>query len=156
MSSSTPEDLDSPSFEPGWPDIAPAGLIIARSGVTQRDEPIRPDLDDDDVSWTLHLGVADSPPLRLAFIGELTVSNAAAFAGVTVLMPFHLRDEPLIDLDDLAERRGILDQYGRWASSVMYDHAAMAARSMLAGNGLPLTVPFGTPEVTLDYETASE
>lgn len=79
------------------------------------------------------------------------------FGGVTVVMPFALRDEPTEIGDN--ERDAILRQYGPWASGVMYDHAAMALRAAIAGNGIPLVVPYGTPRAELhtsDDEEADE
>lgn len=139
------------SFRPGWPSIFPHGLIIARSSVSQLEAGDDDEIpEEDDLLWTLRLGQRPQPP-RLALLGELVVTNPVAFAGVTVVMPFELRDEPTdpqdSDLDDL------LAQYGHWASSIMYDHAATAMRAALAGNGLPLLVPFGTPEVDLRMRT---
>lgn len=147
------EELERASFEPGWPDILPAGLIIARSTVTQLDAPEDSELPiEDEVAWTLHLGVRDHRP-RLAMIADLTVKNPAAFGGVTVAMPFELRDEPA---ELSAEfRDGVLSQYGRWAALLIYDHAAMALRTALAGNGLPLDVPFETPEVEVHLTAQS-
>lgn len=131
-------------FQPGWPDILPHGLIVARSSVSQiePDSEIGDASEEDDVKWLLHLGVRDNAP-RLAIIGDLTVRNPIAFGGVSVVMPFHLRGEP----DELTAeyRDGVLLQYGSWASSILYDHAATVLRSALAGNGLPLFVPFETP-----------
>ena len=136
-----------PDFKPGWPDILPIGLIVGQLQVRQR----RVDGDvempeEDDLRWTLHGGVTEETP-RLAFLGDLTVRNPLAFAGVSVIMPFVLRDEPEEITSDFVD--DVLRQYGEWASSVMYDYAASNLRSGLAGNGLPLDVPFGTPPVTL-------
>lgn len=147
MSEDLPPD-SSVTFRPGWPAIYPHGLMIARTSITQL-EPADDDEipeEEDEVNWILHVGTRSDTP-RLAMFGDLTVKNPMAFAGVIVLMPFELRDEPE---EITAEYRDeALKQYGEWASSFMYDHAATAMRAALAGNGLPLTVPFGTPEVAL-------
>lgn len=137
---------DSVEFRPGWPDIVLHGLIVARTTVTQLSPDSDVEFSDDAVEWTLHLGVRQGAP-RFAMLGDLTVTNPFAFAGVTVAMPFALRDEP--DDPDVETQDGILRQYGDWISAVMYDHAATVLRTALAGNGLPLSVPYGTPEVRL-------
>lgn len=136
-------ELWSAQFQPGWPDILPHGLIVARSSVSQLDpEPDAEIPDEDDVKWLLHLGVRKTAP-RLALIGDLTVRNPLAFGGVSIVMPFHLRDEQRELTPEYKD--GILRQYGPWASSILYDHAATVLRTALAGNGLPLFVPFETP-----------
>lgn len=134
-------------FQPGWPDIMPHGLIVARSSVSQLE--VESDValpEDDEVRWYLHLGVR-SNALRLALIGDLTVRNPITFGGVSVVMPFVLRDEP----EELTTefKDGVLRQYGHWASSLLYDHAAAVLRSAIAGNGLPLLVPYETPSAVL-------
>jgi hypothetical protein len=146
--SEEPEE-STPEFKPGWPDILPMGMFIARSLVTQRErDDTAGDEDDDDhqLSWLIGAGVSDEAP-RFAFLGDLTIRTARAFGGVTVVLPFALRHET----DDMGEEDAdrLLLQYGEWASSLMYDHAAMALRGALAGNGLPLTVPYGTPQAEL-------
>lgn len=150
-----PEEFDV-SFKPGWPSLYPLGLIVARSTVNQlelADDAEEVGDVEDVVRWTLHIAVRESAP-RLAFIAELTVTNQIAFGGVTVIMPFYLRDEPDdLDIDFL---NGTLEQYGEWLSGLMYDHAATVLRTALAGNGLPLFVPFGTPEAELHTIKATD
>lgn len=133
-------------FRPGWPDIAPLGLIVARTFVTQRTPENNEDIVDDEVDWVLHLGVREESP-RLAMLGDLTVESVFGFAGVTVALPFELRDEPVEITEQISDE--ILRQYGEWVSSVMYDHAATVMRTALAGNGFGVFVPYGTPEVQL-------
>lgn len=143
MSEDDEQAAASVAFRPGWPDLLPTGLIVARSSVTQLSPDGDPEIpDDDDVRWVLHAGTRPAAP-RFAIFGDLTVTNPFAFAGVTVVMPVILRDEPDVMDDDFVSET--LAQYGEWASSFMYDHAAMAMRTALAGNGLPLSVPFETP-----------
>lgn len=142
---------EGPHFEPGWPDIQPLGLIVARTASAPQAEVGDEDQPEEDVvGWVIHLGVAPTIP-RLALLGDLTIHGAGGFVGVTVVMPFCVRDLDETDLPPEA-RKGLLKQYGGWASSLMYDHAAMAARSMLAGNGVAVTVPHGTPEVELHLD----
>jgi hypothetical protein len=137
------ETWGGPAFRPGWPDIFPLSLIVARTSVRQRHAA--PDAEHG-VSWALHVATRQDSP-RLAFMGDLTVSSELNFGGVTVVMPFVLRIEPEVIGEE--ERDAILRQYGEWVSGLIYDHAAMALRAALAGNGLPLEVPYGTPEVEL-------
>lgn len=137
-------------FRPGWPDIHPTGLIIGRVAVTPRSDAAE-NFDgsndaNEEINWRLHVGVGPATP-RMAFLGDLTVSGPFSFAGVTVVMPFELRDEPVEITDDV--RENILHRYGHWVSDMMYDHAAMALRASLAGHGMPMKVPYGTADVEL-------
>ena len=153
MSDDDVEELWRPEFQPGWPDIYPVGLIIARTYVGPRSPAnVDPDVEDK-VLWALHVSTRHDSP-RLAFIGELMVSNPMNYGAVAVVMPFALRDEPAEIRDD--DRDAILHQYGMWASGVMYDHAAMALRAAIAGNGIPLDVPYGTPEAELHTSDGEE
>lgn len=147
---SDPDDdelIHAVEFKPGWPDIVLHGLIVARSRLAQSSPEDDEDTDEDDeVEWTLHLGFRDSDP-KLAMLGDLVVRNSFGSVGVTVILPFDLRKPPQELTADV--RDNLLLQYGEWVSSVMYDHAATVARTALAGNGLALDVPYGTPPVDL-------
>ncbi|SDC21697.1 hypothetical protein SAMN05421872_101569 [Nocardioides lianchengensis] len=94
----------------------------------------------------MHAAITSESP-RLAFLGELTLRNALAFAGIVVILPIVLREEPETVDDEYTD--DLLRQYGEWASSFMYDYAASNLRAGLAGNGLIVEVPFGTPQVSL-------
>jgi hypothetical protein len=141
-------------FAPDWPDIFPHGFVIARQSATpieaQGDAP-RPT--HDEIGWTMKIGVRHETP-RLALVADLIARNPVTFAGVTVMMPFELRDEPEAFTVDFVNQ--LLTRYGEWASSIMYDHAAFAMRSMLAGNGLPALVPVDTPDVRLEFASVVE
>lgn len=135
------------TFHPGWPDIAPHGLIVSGSSVSQLDPDPSDDSDhEDEVRWTIQVGMRSEAP-RLAFIGELEVRNFRAYGQASIVMPFELREEPEDLNDDYLNE--LLEQYGSWSSSIIYDHAALVIRSASAGYGLPLLVPFGTPHVDL-------
>lgn len=138
---------DVPEFEPGWPDLLPLGMLIGRVTVTQRgttDEDSDPE--DDHVTWRMHLGTAEEQP-RLAFIGELVAHSPYAVGAATVILPFVLRDEEPELTESYVD--GLLQQYGRWVSSIMYDHGATHLRAAHSGMGIPLKIPYATPEVKL-------
>src|SRR4051812_49071831 len=118
------EDIEAawvPEFKPGWPDIYPLGLLVGRSGVGAGREP-QPVEDDDEpgeeLTWLIHVGVSDEVP-KLAFFGDLTIRHPDFFAGITVIMPFAIRDEPEVLPEGYAD--DVVRRYGEWASSIMYD-----------------------------------
>jgi hypothetical protein len=135
------------AIEPDWPDLHPLGLVVTRSSVAPRTEERAKGLatDEHELKWILHLGVAKSKP-RLALLGDLTARTERDFAGVMIAMPFVLRDEP----DELTTefRDQVLRRFGPWASSFLYDYAAAALRSAVAGYGL--TTSFDIPNATPD------
>lgn len=136
------------TFEEGWPDVLPIGLIVVRSTVipTTNESSVT----DQQLSWVIQVGTADVAP-RLALFGDLAVRNSAAFAGASVVMPIGLRDEP--DQMTPVYTDSILRRYGPWASSMLYDHTAMVLRTALSGTGYELEVPFLTPSPRLRFST---
>lgn len=147
------DELGIAEFKPGWPDIAPVGVFSVRTSVGQKSRSPEDDVSADsieespvEVRWTMHLGLRDVVP-RLALIGDLQVADEYSFGATTAIMPFELREEQEDYPQEL--RDGLLRQYGEWASSIVYDHAATVLRGSLALNGLDLQVPFWTPDVAL-------
>lgn len=143
-------DLDDDSwlveFKPGWPDVFPGGLIVIRS--TVRTNPETTDEDEwDDNGQILRLvihGARHPGTPKFGLIADLTIKSEDAFAGVTVLMPLLIRDEPEEVLTtELADE--LLLQYGEWAAALLYDHAAMAMRAQLASGAFDLEVPYDAP-----------
>lgn len=135
-------------FDESWPDIVPQGLIIARSTVSPnpRKKGMGLGIDEQDVTFSLHVQYRDEVP-HLAFSADVVVDSNEGFAAVTVLMPFLLRDEPKDPPASWGEM--VLERFGPWAAPLVYDHGAMALRSMLAGIALDLDVPTELPEFEL-------
>lgn len=143
-----PEDVWIPKHQPGWPDVLPMGLAVLRSLVRGESPDEEPDEDDlaapDEVRYLIHgtrLGEGSAP---FGLIADLTVHDPFAFAGVTVIMPLRLREELEGGVTrELADE--LVLQYAEWAAPVMYDFAAAAMRTMLAGSAMVLDVPVWTP-----------
>ncbi|MET8519772.1 hypothetical protein [Nocardioides sp. NPDC004968] len=135
-------------FDEDWPDIFPQGLIIARSTVSPAPRTNGPDLEEGEqyVSLSLHVQYREEAP-HLAFSGDVVVDSNEGFAAVTVLMPFLLRGEPEDPPASFGET--VLERFGPWAAPLVYDHGAMALRSMLAGVALDLDVPTELPPIEL-------
>jgi hypothetical protein len=140
-------EISGPTFKPGWPSFLPAGLIVGRTLALQvaahPDEPVN----DDAVRWSIFVTANEDGPFALIMVGELAVRNESAYASASIAMPLDLRDPPDELDDDFCD--GFLLQYGEWVSSLMYDHAALALRAAVAGNGLVIDVPYETPDVVL-------
>lgn len=133
-------------FKPGWPDAVPIGLIVVRSLLRPRMETdAQPDEDRDQVlRFTIH-GVRHPGSPKFGLMGDLTITNDVAFAGITVLMPLLTRDEPDDDLTN-EETDQLVLQYGEWATALLYDHAAHAMRSLLSSGAFDIDVPYDTPK----------
>lgn len=145
--SQSPEEFKV-TFEEGWPDVLPIGLIVVRSTVTPATS--NDSVTEQELSWVIQAGTADVAP-RLALFGDLVVRSSAAFAGASVVMPISLRNEP--DQITPAYTDTILKTYGPWASSMLYDHTATVLRTALSGTGYGLDVPFLTPAPHLRLST---
>lgn len=137
------EELETwiPDFKPGWPDIVPTGLLLPQLLVHPGDED---DGDETVLEWSIGPARAES---GMAFVGDLNVRNREGFGGAIVVMPLALRDCP--DEITIEYANEIVQQYGDWACSIMYDYAAAHLRSTLAASALGVDVPFTTPVATI-------
>lgn len=127
---------------PSVPDLEMLGTWKIRAAISPHIE-----LGEEVIRWRILPGLRDADTFGL--LGDLTVSNEAAFGGVTVFMEITWTARPSFDTDD-ESHWGFADaftaRFGEWASNMLYDYAASAFNSLAAGTTYDLAAPFATPE----------
>lgn len=125
------------------------GFTVARSTT------ITAHFDEDQVGLTWRLLPAmgePEAPWKFVVLGDLTLRTDDAFAGVQAACYLGLDDRPeaLAESDwELANE--LLRQYGEFVAPPLYDFAALAMRSQLAGTYVTQHIPHSMPEATLVF-----
>ncbi|GLJ67530.1 hypothetical protein J2S40_000182 [Nocardioides luteus] len=124
----------------GAPAIAVTGIDLSRATIVSRSG------DEERVHWHIaSLPVPGAVPPRLCMMGDLIHHADGWFVGATAVCYLTFRDPedaPESD-DELDEATKVL---GAWASNILYDTAAAAARRLVASTvGCHLDIAIQTP-----------
>lgn len=135
--------------QPIRPGFEMLGFALARSTVAtaQFDE------DDLGLQWRLLPAMGEpEAPWKFVVLGDLTLRTDDAFAGVQAACYLGLDDRTqALAEDEWQLANELLRQYGNFVAPTLYDYAALAMRSQLAGTYVTEHIPPVMPEVELVF-----
>ena len=138
-------------FPKGAPDVAIAGVDVARATIRQREVDDPDHRSPDGLHWDIHLSLTGNDRIVALVFGDLLVHDKTWIAAATALVMIDFRDPKAGARAAHSSESALNAVLGPWAAHVLYDTAAAAIRRMVGGtSACHLQVPRQTPVPTPD------